>query len=76
MPRSRVSCARLGRILAVEQREFALHRGDRVGRMGAPDALRPRFRTSRESGPCPARPAGLIAPTVSSTGTAGSTRCW
>src|SRR6266851_4453265 len=31
--------ARLIRHLAVEQREFALHRGDRVHRMGALDAL-------------------------------------
>ena len=35
--------ARLGRLLAVEQREFALHRGDRVDRMAAPDALGPRL---------------------------------
>src|SRR3984893_13389600 len=35
--------ARLGRFLAVKQRELALHRGNRVGRMGAPDALGPRL---------------------------------
>ena len=35
--------ARLGRLLAIEQREFALHRGDRVDRMGPPEPLRPRL---------------------------------
>src|SRR3984893_8908411 len=32
--------ARLGRLLAVEQREFALHGGDRVDRVASADALR------------------------------------
>ncbi len=35
--------ARLGRLLAVEQREFALYRGERVGGMGPADALGPRL---------------------------------
>src|SRR3984893_2802354 len=35
--------ARLGRLLAVEQREFALHGGDRVDRVASADALRPGF---------------------------------
>ena len=41
MPRSRVSSRVSVASSPVEQREFALHRGDRVGGVGPPDALRP-----------------------------------
>ena len=58
------------------QRVLGLQDADRVHRVRPADGARRRPRTDPGSAPCRCRTSSAMAPTTSSIGTAGSTRCW